>query len=407
MKWALQEAFDLLLSFNRHQHHLLVSGELAPPAPDFKRFDGYQAILTDPHYLSLQAGLQQLIEHDYQKATSEINDAKKNINTILRNVYNWKITSVQAADRLAFLDLAQQNLKDMQDWRDRIYKLIQDRQIGLVYIQTSQFKNDTIQHLDANIAALKHRLMEQVRAILSDNMTQLHAYLPQLQKKPQELLDYPRYMEQVAHYNRYRETMLKDKQRLEPMFTFINRFDARMLKQRDEIALNNFVEGYASMLELYQSAMEYIQSKKDQTIQKYELSIYRQNDLIQDMILELDEPPFLLETPKYSALEEFVQEFPAIAAAFQSKKKALDQILFKENIHVQFAQKMDLANPANRKLDILEKKFNDKWTVVQHLEQFHRQQNRWLKDPLTSIEVSELEAYMLRYQQSNLEIKLS
>ena len=45
-------------------------------------------------------------------------------------------------------------------------------------------------------------------------------------------------------------------------------------------------------------------------------------------------------------------------------------ILQRENVHVQFAQKMDLANPSNLELEILEKKFNDKFTVVKNLEQF-------------------------------------
>ena len=64
-----------------------------------------------------------------------------------------------------------------------------------MYIQTSQFKNDTIEFIDHHLLALKSFFMETLRHILNDNIKQLSLYLPQLEKKPIELLDYPKYME--------------------------------------------------------------------------------------------------------------------------------------------------------------------------------------------------------------------
>ena len=60
----------------------------------YERFNGYTAILNSAHYQALLAKMVELIETDYDLAFKEINNPKKNINTILRNVYNWQIRSV-------------------------------------------------------------------------------------------------------------------------------------------------------------------------------------------------------------------------------------------------------------------------------------------------------------------------
>ena len=290
-------------------------------------------------------------------------------------------------------------------WKKDIKEKILDANKGIVNVNGARIRGNLGPHVNTRLDGMKDYLYKLMGAKSLETAKNLQDYLANLNKQPNILSEYAKFIENLNEAKDKKPILELEKTEIDTMHNLLRtRFEVNPLKTTDAVLLEDINSYFEEMKKKIDEAEQFKKDKKPEMMLKLEKGT---QDLQRDIVAtaaQVNSGRLVLDESEKD-LNSALKDMNIIKTTLFDIKKFIERFKAKDRDYTHYQKLMELTPPPNKELVELEEKYNDRKTLWTNIEKFARCHEEWFKSPFLSLNSDDIEKDMKGFEKSNAELK--
>lgn len=358
--------------------------------------DIQKIITTSVDFQLFRKEMQDKVQNDFKAAETYVNDNYEKCRPIYDFMNQWNQAEFEKDEHP--LEVIKQHITELKKWLEDINKYIKDIPKGILNVDGKKIKLKLQPQVQTKLDNFKDYLYNLMCKKVNTTLTALQTYTQNLSKNPQTLKEYSEFIEAHIEAEKQYKSVETTKIDIEAMHSLLRRFENNPIKNHDIVQLDDIQAEYLKLIQKLKDAEELRKEKKPEMLQKHDQEVANNNKNIENLVVQVNTGKLIQDdTPPQEALQQLND----------LKTRYYDKYRERDKNYTHYAKLMGLNPSANRELQDLESKYNDRKMLWTHVERFNRLSDDWFKNNFTTLNVEDIEKEMKMFETGIMKLRQS